>query len=175
MFNADVTLSAVAKQYYMNFNPRGSSDYHIDEALLSLDSASHNKPLHSNRPASMISVANAEEAAVETVVHLILYDHHLSSNLLIDALPSGPVTSRKSLDESNASGNNDTTQQKLHNKAQALIRNALRLVRNRLLRVRSKLFLFFVQSRLRRSCCTCSHNHPLVVQRNGRPGFAFQA
>ena len=83
-----------------------------------------------------VHVANVEEAAVETVIHLILYDHHLSSNLLVDALPSSSVTSCKSLDECNASGNNNTAQQKLHNNAQALVRSALRLVSNRRLRVR---------------------------------------
>ena len=56
MCNADVTLSAVAKQYYMNFNSRDSSDYHIEKALLSLDSTSHNKALHSNRPSSTTSM-----------------------------------------------------------------------------------------------------------------------
>lgn len=58
--------------------------------------------------------------SVESVIRLVVYNRNLSFNLLVSAVPTSSKTSLPrsiSLDENNTGGDNNTSQQKLNNKA----------------------------------------------------------
>jgi hypothetical protein len=114
---------------------------------------------------------NGAQFQVESMIRLILYSRNLSSNFLVSAefAVEARLSRSKELDENNAGNDNDATQQKLNNKAQAVLRRTTNQ-RHRLLDLRRKLL---AHSRLLGSLR--AHNLPLVVQRHSRPSFAFQA
>jgi hypothetical protein len=123
------------------------------------------------QPLSAMIRTVSHRAQVESMIRLILYSRYLSSNLLVSAefAVEARLSRSKELDENNAGNDNNATQQKLHNQAQAILRRTTNQ-RHRLLDLRRKLL---VHSRLLGSLR--AHNFPFVVQRHSRPSFAFQA